>query len=295
MPSSLPHTPDGIGIAVVDVQTTETGWTVGVAVPGDLHGPTGILQGGLSAALPRIVAADLLDRHGALAGFTSADITTTHSQLRRPTPIRALLHADVTVETGTTDLDVVVRNGQDVTVRGTVEVAGPPPVPLIADLGELAALPSPDSEPRTEYPDCFVCGSQNPRGLRILPQTLGETGRCLNDFVPDERVDDGTGHVHPVAASAVLDCPGVWAGLTGIGADVTSTYALLADYRVQVFEDVPIGEPARTVGLVDDVQGRQLRVRTGLYDDEGRLRAMASAMHVLADALPPAPDPATPI
>ncbi len=298
MATSLPTSPDGFGIAAVDRTVHDADrWTVAFAVPGDLTGPDGILQGGLSAALPGAAVLAGPD------GLDPRDVTTVHARLRRPTPVGALLHVDVEREDAT-DFAVTVRNGDEVVVTATVEVAGPPPVPHLPDLLELGRAPVPPARPDHPYGHCFVCGAENPRGLHVAPHPVAGLGRNIAPWTPDERVDDGAGHVHWLATSAVLDCPGVWAGFSQLGhpgldhapaGDADRQVALLADYRLQVFEAPPLGESCRTVGLVDDVDGRQLWVRTGLVDARGRLLALATAMHVLVGAMPDAPTPATPL
>lgn len=293
MPTSLPHSPDGIGISVFDVERTDDGWHAALAVPGDLHGPRGILQGGLSSGLGGVVAAALLDSHGAVPGLTSKDITVVHAKLRRPTPVAALLHVDVRLEDHT-DLHMEFRNGDDVCIRTVVEVGGPPPIPLIGDLGDVARMPFPPLAPQHSYPDCFVCGDANIRGLHLQPQPLGASGMAAAPWTPDARVDDGTGHVHPLAVAAVLDCPGVWAGLHRIGFDDPARQvALLADYRIQWFQSPVLGAATRTVARVDDVDERQLRVRTALFAEGGGMLALASAVHIFAGQMPPEPVAAT--
>lgn len=295
MSTSLPYAPDGIGISVVDVTATDAGWRVALAVPGDLHGPDEILQGGLSSSLPRIAAACLLDEHAAVPSRSAADITVVHARLRRPTPLSALLYADVHVE-DLTDLHLEIRNGDEVCIRGVVEVGGPPPIPLLGDLAELARVPFPPPVPQESYPLCFVCGAANVRGLHLAPQPLGATGMAAAPWTPDDRVDDGHGRAHPVAVAAVLDCPGVWAGLHRIGFDDPSRQvALLADYRIQWFDSPALGAPCRTVALVDDVDERQLQVRTALYAEGGKMLALATATHIFAATMPPAPVPDRPL
>ncbi len=299
MSTSLPTSPDGIGISALDVVPTATGWRVAFAVPGDLTGPDGILQGGLAAGLAGAAVTAGTD---ATTGesFPAADLTTVHARLRKPTPVGALLHAEV-VREGPHDFDVTIRNGDEVTVTGQVEVMGPPPVPHLPDLLELGRSRLAEAQPDHDYANCWVCGQGNIRGLRLTPHPVQGLGRDLEPWTPDERVDDGTGHAHWLAQAAVLDCPGVWAGFSRLeGApnradDPQRQVALLADHRVQIYRSPALGEACRAVGLVDDLTDKILRVRTAVLDEQARIISMATSLHVWAPAMPPAPTPATPL
>jgi acyl-coenzyme A thioesterase PaaI-like protein len=288
LPTSLPHSPDGIGIAVVDTVVTDEGWRLGLAIPGDLHGPNGILQGGFSAALARVAAAHLLDGHNVLPGRTSQDISSVRSRLRRPTPVNALLYADVERD-GPTDFEVRIRNGDEVTVTSWVEVLGPPPVPLIGDLADVARMAVAPAQEQTGFPLCFVCGASSLRGLHLAPRPIGSTGLGVTPWIPDARVDDGAGAAHPLAVAAVLDCPGVWAGLAQVGNDADRAVALLGEFRIQWFSPPRLGREYKAVARVDDSSGSTLQVRTALFDELDKMCALVSAVHVFAPGVPAPP------
>ncbi len=292
MLESLPTSPDGIGIAVADRGPVEGGWRVRLAIPGDLHGPDGILQGGLTAALVR---AAVVAGSGEGVAPAPGDVTSVLARLQRPTPVGALVDATVTAD-GPMSFSVTIANGDEITATGEVDVSGPPPVPHLPDLLELGDAPIPPARPDPRFPHCIVCGQDNPRGLHILPHPVANLGQDIAPWEPDERVDDGNGRVHPVATAAVLDCPGPWAALSRVGLDgPDESVILLAEYRVQWFAAPELGEDCRTVGLVDDITGRKARVRTALLDEQRRITAMATALHILAPAIPPRPTPAVPL
>jgi len=252
---------------------------VDLLVPADHDGPTGILQGGFAAALP-LVAAQAVDVFG-------APPTYLHSRLHRPTPLSARLTATLEPD-GAGRHRVTVRNGDQITVTGEVELAGSDATPRVADLAPLATVMLPMAQPQFEYPNCVVCGTENPVGLKVVPHPR-PGDQNVAPWAPGEELDDGDGHVSNQVVAAALDCPGVWANwnhvlAAGMGA------ALLADFHIRFFQPLPVMEAVRTIAVGDGVDGRKLHARSVVMDEDAMVYAVARALHI---AVPGVPDPPT--
>ncbi len=271
--TTSPHHPAGpaaLGLTVAaDATASDAGLTRAWHTPPDLHGPTGILQGGIATGVIA-EAARLVDPIG--APLTSVDV-----RLFRPTPLGADLAVDVR-RTGAARYDVTTRDGDEVLVRGTVELAGHDPAPQVADLVELGRVPLPTPEPQHRFPDCVVCGPEHPDGLHLHPAWHDE-GRISIPWIPDDRLAGDDGWLHPLAVAAVLDCPTVWASLHHLDAEGFAG-ALLAGMHVRTFRDAPVGEPLRVVARFDAGDGRKVRARGALVDEDGVVYAASSCFHL---------------
>lgn len=277
----MPAGPPALGMEVgADADVTD-GWLVRSfrAAPG-LDGPRGILQGGLASTVP-VVAARLGDRFG-------APLTRVDSRLHAPTPLgRDLQLALRPGSGGVAHHEVQLRDGDQLLVSGEVELAGHDPAPQVADLAELAHVPLPPQEPVDLYPDCWVCGASatHPHAQRC---TVGRHGEAV--VVPwlaevDLATDPDGLLVDPLVIGAVLDCPGVWTAIPALTADGWAG-CLLAGYHLRVFADAVALEPSRLVARLDGIDGRKVRVRSALVDEEGVVQAMASAVHVAVREVP---------
>lgn len=274
--TTLPAGPPRLGLGIgADADVAGGVVRRGLATPPDLHGPTGVLQGGLAAGV-LAEAARLADRFG-------APLTSIDARLRRPTPLGADLAVEVR-QTAAARFEVRTLDGGDELVTGTVEFAGHDPVPRVADLVELGRVPLPVSEAQDRFPDCWVCGPDHPDGLHLLPAWHGP-GAVSIPWIPDDSLADDRGRLHPLVAAAVLDCPTVWAARRawqGRGFEG----ALLAGYHLGAFADAPVGEPLRVVARFDSADGRKLRARSALVDEDGIVYAVASCLHVAVREVP---------
>ncbi|MEX1162200.1 MAG: hotdog fold domain-containing protein [Nitriliruptor sp.] len=292
MTTWIPAGPPALGAAVGADATPEGGWLVRPfrAGPG-LDGPPGILQGGLAATLPSVVAR-LSDPFG-------APLTSVTARLHAPTPLERELRFALRPADGVARHEVQLRDGDQLLVSATVELAGRDRAPAVPDLVELALGELPPQQHQRTYPRCFVCGpdSPHPHALRCtyghvrddavaLPWLAEEDLATAPD--PRRRHDEGPGTIDPVVVGAALDCPGVWAAtpaLTGAG------YAgcLLAGMEVRWYRDAPAYEPLRLVARHDELDGRKVRVRTALIDEDGLVHAVASALHIAVAEVPSLP------
>lgn len=281
MSTSAPLGPPALGFALGTDARIEDGWVVReVTIPDGLDGPPGILQGGYAAGLLASIARS--------ADTFGAPLTGIEARLHAPTPLGRLLVARIRAAGGVARTEVEVLDDGRRLVSGTVELAGHEPAPLGLDLLELAAVPLPEASPQQEYPTCVVCGPE-PRhrtGLRLHPR-YGPAGTIVQPWVPDEQLG-ADGVVDPLVVAAVLDCPTVWAAIDPLR-DAGYLGALLAGFRVVHHLDVPLGEPVRIVARCDGIDGRKVRARAAVVDEDGTVYAVASAFHVAVTALPDPP------
>lgn len=246
-----------------------------LTTPDHLHGPEGILQGGL--------AAGVLAEAARLSDTIGAPITALDARLHKPTPLGRELTVEVR-QTGVAGYEVVTRDGDTDLVSGTVELAGHEVAPQVADLAELGGAALPTSEPQHRFPVCWVCGPDNDAGLGIHPAWHAE-GMISSPFIGDLDHADERGILSPLVVSSVLDCPTVWASLHVLEANGWQG-ALLAGYHVRYFADAPAGEPLRTVARFDALDGRKIQARGALVDESGIVYAVSSCLHIGVSEVP---------
>ena len=274
--------PSFAGPSVLEVQLGTAvpeadGWvTRDFRAPAGLDGPPGILQGGLSAGLVMTAARLLHPSAPPVHGF--------EVRLHAPTP----LARDLQVRARPTPdgYEVETRDGDRLLVAGVVVLDDREADPDPADVLGLARVPVPVPEPQPEFVGCWVCGAHpgHPYGQRLVPGWHDKRS-VVSAWRPDAVLGDGSGLVHELIVSAVLDCPTVWASWSHVRGrgDVG---ALLAGYRLRLIRPAPLGRLLRTVGRCDDVDGRKIHARGALLDDAGTLYALSSALHISVDRLP---------
>ncbi len=248
--------------------------------------PRGYLHGGVTASL-LVGAARLTD-------LGPGEIGSLSVSLRRPTPLGVPLVVAVEPgDDGTHRVEVqhvlptdTEEDAVETTVQGTVETGGRRPAPDLADVRQLAIAPVPEPEEHELFAGCYVCGQDNPEGIQLLPGWHTE-GRVITSFFPDERYVEGQrkGTLSPIVVPALLSCPTLWAcrhqldelGLPG---------ALLAEYEVNLHEDVNVSTALRTVGFEGEPDGEKLRGVSALVDEDGRVYATAYATWVAVEEVP---------
>lgn len=307
-PVDGPHASDDRAATGADGARGGATWRV-VAAPG-LDGPPGILQGGLASALPLAVAR-VVDRYG-------APLTELVARLVAPTPLGVPLTVTVRPTATVARSAVRVLDGERLLVEAEVELAGPEPAAQLGDLVAVAASdPPPDTDPMRgapsaaaaggpaaadawrlgaeraigAYPRCVVCGpdADHPLALHVPPRWHGEDLVHV-PWVAEEALASawsGPDAVDPLVVAAALDCPSAWAAMPRAVAGGAAAI-LLAGLRLRVAHPVPVLDPLSVVGRCDDVDGRKLRARAAVVDDEGRVLAWASALHVAVAHLPDA-------
>jgi len=278
--TTIPVGPAALGLRLGSDATVGAGWAErALVIPGGLDGPPGILQGGLAAGVTAPIAR--------VADTFGAPVTSVEARLHAPTPLASTVRTRVRRSEGVGRYQVELAQGDGLLVTAEVEYGGHDPAPLGLDLLELATVPFPEAVPQQEYPSCFVCGPSpsHPCGLRLHPRP-GPADTIVQPWVADEVLAAAPGGVvDPLVVAAVLDCPTVWAGIRQLRAD-GYLGALLAGFRLQFYRDVPIDEPLRIVARSDGLDGRKLRARAAVVDEDLNVYAIASALHIAVTELP---------
>lgn len=278
----VPVGPPVLGITMAAQADVVDGWLVrDLEVPDGLDGPDGILQGGFAAGVT-IDAARAADRFG-------APLTAVDARLLAPTPLGRTLQVAVRPTDTTATYEVQTRDGDRVLVAATVELAGYDPSSQAYDLIELASAPIPPGRTDSPFSHCFVCGNEpnHEHGLHLLPAWVDE-GRISIPWVCDEDLGDDTGIIDPLVISAVLDCPTIWSAWHEVEANGWQG-GLLAHYHLRLFGDAPVMDPVRTVARFDGLDGRKIRARGALVDEDGIVYAISSALHIGVAELPAPP------
>ena len=274
--------PVGLGFELGDeLREVGDGWIErDLYVPRGLDGPEGVLQGGFAVGLAGPVAHEL--------DTTGAQLTSIDGRLHAPTPLGRDLSVRARPLPGAGRYEVQTRDGASLLVASTVELAGHEVGAPPADLVELGQVPVPAAQPQEAFPRCFVCGPHptHELALRLHPHPVGPDAVSI-PVVFDDGLADGD-RVDVLAVSAVLDCPGVWASYDYVRS-IGHQGALLGGFRLTFFRDVPLMEPLRAVGRLDTTDGRKIRARVGLVDDDGVCYAMSSGLHLSVAEIPAPP------
>lgn len=280
MSDPLPAGPAGLGLELsADTRITDDGWLEReLHAPAGLDGPPGVLQGGLAAGVSAPIAR-LVDRY-------RAPLTSIDARLHAPTPLGQPLRALVRATDEPARYAVETRHADTRLVSAEVELAGHEPAPRAFDLAELARAPLPEPVPQHVFPSCIVCGPEptHPHGQRLHPRYHAD-GAIVQPWVVDAELGDARSVVDPLLISAVLDCPTVWASIGHVQSQGHRA-ALLAGYHLRVYRDAPVMEPLRLVARMDDGDGRKIRARGALVDEDGVIFAVVSAFHVSVPDLP---------
>ncbi len=128
---------------------------------------------------------------------------------------------------------------------------------------------------RTEYPGCFACGTDNPKGLHLEKAAL-DGDEAVTVFRPgDEHVGAGRS-LHGGLAATLLDEIMVWAGiLVHRVLTVTGTLDLRFSRPVTVDDEIVVR------GRVDERRGKRL-ICSGSLEVAGSASVTGSGLYLVA-------------
>lgn len=109
---------------------------------------------------------------------------------------------------------------------------------------------------------CFVCGPDNPRGLRLAFQT-NESGEMTAEWIPEPEMEGYQGIVHGGIVSTVLD-----EAMAKV-VDATGAEALTAELRVRFRRQVSSGIPALARGWIESRNKRMINAEAALTGTDG--------------------------
>ena len=130
---------------------------------------------------------------------------------------------------------------------------------------------------------CFVCGIQNPVGLKLkIYQT--ESGVIETTFTAPEHFQGYPGVLHGGIVASLLD---EISGRVHMGDPSDPRFMYTAKMEVKYRKNVPIGKPLKIIGKAGKSRGKMAEGWAGIYDEAGTLLAEATTLliNVPADTL----------
>lgn len=123
---------------------------------------------------------------------------------------------------------------------------------------------------------CFLCGMENPVGLKLAFHEVSP-GVVESRFVAPDHFQSYPGVLHGGIVATLLDETSARAFL---GDPASPRTVFTAKLEVKYRKHVPLGRPLKVVGKAQPRRGLALESWAGLYDESGALLAEAKAMLV---------------
>ena len=121
---------------------------------------------------------------------------------------------------------------------------------------------------------CFVCGPDNPRGLRLrFEQT--QPGEMIAEWAPDADVEGFRGIIHGGIISTVLD-ESMAKAVAAAGVE-----ALTAELRIRLRRHLATGTNVRVRGWIDSRNKRMIKTEAALTGPDGTEFAHAWAIFLV--------------
>ena len=129
----------------------------------------------------------------------------------------------------------------------------------------------------SEYEGCYVCGKNNPLGMKLDFTCDHSSGEMVARYSFDEYMQGYSGIVHGGFISMLLDEVMAKACLNRKYAAVT------ARIEVRFKKPVYVNEEVTLRGRVVSVKGKKILTESFCLDPDGLTRASASALFLLTD------------
>jgi acyl-coenzyme A thioesterase PaaI-like protein len=131
-----------------------------------------------------------------------------------------------------------------------------------------ARLPQPNSRM------CFICGLENPVGLKLrIYQT--EPGVIETTYTAPEHFQGYPGVLHGGIVATILD---EISGRAHMGDPSTPRFMFTGKLEVKYRKNVPIGKPLKIIGKAGKTKGKMAEGWAGIYDESGELLAEANTL-----------------
>jgi uncharacterized protein (TIGR00369 family) len=130
-----------------------------------------------------------------------------------------------------------------------------------------------EQQPNSKH--CFVCGVENPLGLKITFYKTGP-GEVTAETIISENYQGYPGVVHGGIVAAILD---EVAGRALMGED-PPRFMYTAHLDVQYRDKVPTEKPIQIVGKAIKIKKRTAQAVSNIFDQNGKLLAEAKALMV---------------
>jgi len=279
-------------------------------IPEPFVGPPGNANGGIAIGALG---------YAALAGATAMArpvVTSIEGRLNRPVPLDRPLGITRTAGDEPTTFAVTLTDtaASPATLLATGRVRvhdapglapgealpGSPPADLAEALRAMARIAQGDHDAGRRLsdltreagiphviPHCFVCGPQNPEGLRFDP-VLVDDRHVWNRWILNVRDRTPDGGLDEIIATAALDCPTAFALATEpeiyLERNRTGKVVLLGSMHVQALR-LPLFAPPggyRVVARRVSREGRKNRALAGLFDGHGACYGVGDALWIEA-------------
>jgi acyl-coenzyme A thioesterase PaaI-like protein len=123
---------------------------------------------------------------------------------------------------------------------------------------------------------CFICGMENPVGLKLNIFEVGP-GVIETTFTAPEHFQSYPGIMHGGIVATILD---EISGRAHMGDPTQPRFMFTAKLEVKFRKKVPIGQPLRIVGKAGKGRKRMAEGWAGIYDEAGSLLAECHSLLV---------------
>ena len=127
-----------------------------------------------------------------------------------------------------------------------------------------------------KYAGCFVCGDENPEGLRIKFYSDGD--RAVAEYVADPRYQGYRGIFHGGLVSTLLD------EIMAKAVLARKRYCMTAEMTVRYRKAIPVGEKLHLIGHVTATRGRILETTGEIQAADGTVYATSTGKYLDASA-----------
>jgi acyl-coenzyme A thioesterase PaaI-like protein len=121
---------------------------------------------------------------------------------------------------------------------------------------------------------CFICGIENPVGLKLKIYEI-EPGVIESTFTAPDHFQGYPGVLHGGIVATILD---EISGRAHMGGADNPRFMFTAKLEVKYRKNVPTGVPLRIVGKAGKSKGRSAEGWAGIYDPQGTLLAEANTL-----------------
>jgi acyl-coenzyme A thioesterase PaaI-like protein len=111
---------------------------------------------------------------------------------------------------------------------------------------------------------CFICGLENPVGLKLRIYEV-EPGMVETTFTAPQHFQGYPGVLHGGIIATIID---EVSGRSWMGTEDNPRFMFTAKLEVKYRKNVPIGKPLRIVGKAGVSKGRGAEAWAGIYDSE---------------------------
>ncbi len=121
---------------------------------------------------------------------------------------------------------------------------------------------------------CYVCGLENPIGLKVRFYQDDETGKVVVDYTPDPHHEGWPGHLHGGVILAIFD------EVLGRAGFLKGIWTMTGKLEVRFRAPVPMGVPLRFEAWIEEERRRFLVVAGHLLLPDGTKAVTARGTYV---------------